>query len=170
MEAMATRGSSGDSPKTVLRQGCHGVAEVHQEVGHLYGEGKRARHWEGLALTAQDPSGQVHKAATFRVDHSSVIGEFLHCGKHFAVRTELVGVELGIPAAEVEGVGTFRQSGIPQGAEFHDLRPGFAERVEVIFVVKAEGAIASNRDPYPLAWSRWRGEIGRASKRSSNLQ
>src|SRR5215469_8952679 len=170
MEAMAPRGSSGNPPKTVLRQGCHGVAEVHQAVGHLYGQGKRARHWEGLALTGQDPSGQVHEAATFRVDHSSVIGELLHCGKHFAVRAELGGVELGIPAAEIEGVGTFGQRGIPQGAEFHDLRPGFAERIEVIFVVKAKGAIASNRHLYPPAWRRWRAEVGRASKRPSSLQ
>ena len=72
-------------------------------------------HGKRFAVAGHDFIGEIHQASALGVDGSPFIRELLYRGNHFLIRAELIGVELGIPAAEVEGVEPRGECGVLRG-------------------------------------------------------
>jgi hypothetical protein len=119
-----------------------------------------ADHRVAGAVEGDDRTREVHQASALRVHRPIPGGEGANRGEHPAVGGEPRGVDLRIPAPQVEPV-DLGKSGVVKWRERDELGPFRFEPGEVVRVVKVKRFIARDPDPAPhlgdrsvLEWRR----------------
>ena len=68
-----------------------------------------------------------------------------------AVGAQSAGVQFGVSAADVDGVGPLRQGRVGQRTEEDRIKTGTDKNIEIVLVVKGEGGVAGDRQAQPSA-------------------
>ena len=125
-------------------------------------EGKHAGHGEEPVVEITDALRKVHQPAAFGIQRFSGVGPCMDRPEHGPVAGQLFGMELGIPAPDIDGVCPVRDGPVDERAEPEDLRAGIPEQVQVVFIIETERLVIGDGEPEaPLFPSdpRLRGDV-----------